>query len=470
MGEESSDPSEFFSLEEMSGVMLGLSTSQQQAQAKAQTVTPPVVYRATLGLVLRLRSGAKRWLKSSAHAQSLSRAARLGDKKGAGAGGGSQLLAMVWQLFRAWADPSAVAHWNEAAFAAMQHQLVEHCRYLSQALFARLDHHTLHPPPAAVSDSCGGGVENHVQQQDVHVLVIDPWYEAEVKAYHDRVSRPEEHTLGQLTKLGKRGKRERVDDDDEEEEEEEGGCYDGGHGHGHSNGAAIIQDRGTRTQGRCAEEEGDECLEALQALPRGVCQGCGVKCSVYCGRCHGRRLEESEALLPARIALPFDICLLVHHREKVATCTGIHAAVMTVPATVAVEHWVRCEGHSEESSSDALIKSFDPTRHVVLFPSADAQVAQEFTWMENSLEGRRFESGAGVENAEAKADADASAEAVVRKRCLVVLEANWTEGAKMAKRIERVRAAAKLPPLPCVRLQDSVVGAFWKMQESSRWC
>jgi DTW domain-containing protein YfiP len=465
MGEGSSDLPEFFSLEEMSGVMLGLSTSQQQAQAqaKAQTVDPPVVYRATLGLVLRLRSGAKRWLKSSAHAQSLSRAARLGDKKGAGAGGGSQLLAVVWQLFRALADPSAVAHWNEAAFAAMQHQLGEHCRYLSQALFARLDHHILHPPPAAVSDSCGGGVGNHVHHLDVQVLVIDPWYEAEVKAYHDRVSRPEEHTLGQLTELGRRGKRERV--------EEEGECYNGGHGHGHghSDGAAIIQDRGTRTrEERGAEEEGDECLEALQALPRGVCLGCGVKCSVYCGRCHGRRLAGSEALLPARIALPFDICLLVHHREKVATCTGIHAAVMAVPATVAVEHWVRCEGHSEESSSDALIKSFDPTRHVVLFPSADALVAQEFAWMGNSLEGRGFESGAGVENAQTKTDADTSAEAVVRKRCLVVLEANWTEGAKMAKRIERVRAAAGLPPLPCVRLQDSVVGAFWKMQESSR--
>jgi len=450
MGEGLSDLPEFFSVEEMSEVMKGLPASQQQAQAQAQTVAPPG-YRATLGLVLRLRSAAKRWLKSSAHAQSLSREARLRDKNGAGAGGGSQLLAVVWQLFRAWADPCAVVCWNEASFAVMQQQLGEHCHYLSQALFARLDFHTLHPPPSAASDSCRD-VREHVQQLDVQVLVIDPWYEAEVKAYHDRVSRPEEHTLGQLTKLGRRGKRER---DGAEEEGDNGGDSDGD---------AIKQDRGTWTRERGAEEEGDECLEALQALPRGECAGCGVKCSVYCGCCHGRRLAESEALLPGRIALPFDICLLVHHREKVATCTGIHAAVMAVPATVVVKHWVRCEGHREESPSDALIKAFDPSRHVVLFPSADALVAEEFAWTRSPVEGQ----GAGVRNAEAKAGAGAGAEAVVGKRCLVVLEANWTEGAKMAKRIERVRAAAGLPPLPCVRLQDSIVGAFWKMQENSR--
>ena len=140
MGEGLSDLPEFFSVEEMSKVVQGLSASQQQAQAQAQaqTVAPPG-YRATLGLVLRLRSASKRWLKSSAHAQSLSREARLRDKQGAGAGGGSQLLAVAWQLFRAWADPCAVACWNEASFAVMQKQLGEHCRYLSQALFARLD-------------------------------------------------------------------------------------------------------------------------------------------------------------------------------------------------------------------------------------------------------------------------------------------------------------------------------------------
>ena len=57
------------------------------------------------------------------------------------------------------------------------------------------------------------------------------------------------------------------------------------------------------------------------------------------------------------------------------------------------------------------------------------------------------------------------------KRCLVVLEANWTEGVKMAKRIARVRDKAGLAQVPSVTLDVSATaGSFWKFQDLGKGC
>lgn len=52
-------------------------------------------------------------------------------------------------------------------------------------------------------------------------------------------------------------------------------------------------------------------LSELSALPRDVCSSCMCRKQVYCGECTGVRMGNAEALLPARITLPFDVLLLI---------------------------------------------------------------------------------------------------------------------------------------------------------------
>jgi hypothetical protein len=68
-------------------------------------------------------------------------------------------------------------------------------------------------------------------------------------------------------------------------------------------------------------------------------------------------------------------------QESLVKCTGIHTGALCVPNTVEVVQW-----HKEKTSEDwaRIIGGLDASRDVLLFPSVDAIVAQEFDWTPRS--------------------------------------------------------------------------------------
>jgi DTW domain-containing protein YfiP len=179
-----------------------------------------------------------------------------------------------------------------------------------------------------------------------------------------------------------------------------------------------------------------ELLSHLASLEREVCHICLGKKQVYCGSCGGIRLASASSILPHRIGLPFDILLLVHWQESLHKCTGVHAAVLCNEGTVQITSWPR---DRDEPEFIQFIKSLNPLHDVVLFPSETAQSADDFDW-------RIVDNAAGE---------------VGKKWRLVVLEASWTSGKKMANHLVSLRASLGCSPLRWVTLED-VVGRYWR--------
>ena len=177
-------------------------------------------------------------------------------------------------------------------------------------------------------------------------------------------------------------------------------------------------------------------LEGLARLDREECPCCTGRKQIYCGACGGCRMPGAEALLPARItALPFDVLLAVHWQESLHKCTGVHAAALCAQGSVALLHWER---ERTDPAFLAWVGSLDPAADVLLFPSEGAVDAEHFPWRTGTRSGDKWR--------------------------LVVLEASWTNGKKMARQLQALRRQLGVPPLPCVTL-SGVVGRYWRFHE-----
>lgn len=116
--------------------------------------------------------------------------------------------------------------------------------------------------------------------------------------------------------------------------------------------------------------------------------------------------------------------------------------------TLDIVDWPR--PHKGDDCSD-IIRSLDPSRDVLLFPSPDAILASKFLWGEDDVTlAGIFTSTNGNPNTN-----------VTRRRRLVVLEASWAHGKTMAAQIKSFREQFQLPPIPYVKLED-IVGQYWR--------
>ncbi len=61
-----------------------------------------------------------------------------------------------------------------------------------------------------------------------------------------------------------------------------------------------------------SENSFDSSIHALAFLQRQECSSCGGQRHIYCGNCNGKRMANAIDKLPPRVALPFDILLLLH--------------------------------------------------------------------------------------------------------------------------------------------------------------
>jgi DTW domain-containing protein YfiP len=142
-------------------------------------------------------------------------------------------------------------------------------------------------------------------------------------------------------------------------------------------------------------------------------------------------MRKASQLLPERVRLPFDLLLILHWQESLHKCTGVHAAALSAEGQVSVADWPR-EG------ADEFARTLDYNRDVILFPSDDAMQACNFPWSGETEDACPWR--------------------------LVVLEASWTLGKKMARQLMLARKRLGLPPLRCVALSD-VVGRYWRFHE-----
>lgn len=250
-----------------------------------------------------------------------------------------------------------------------------------------------------------------------------------------------------------------------------------------------------------------ELISALAELPKEVCLRCKGRRQVYCGDCWGARMTAGQSLLPPRIALPFNVVLLLHWQETLHKCTGVHVGALCEEGTFSVIHWdkalVPCCGSHDPVSTPTKVSHVDPntgtqqlhmsapaplredwknavesldhTRDVLLFPCEDAELAGNFPWRSgddtngNTISNNKRSTECASQPANSTAiDASygdtttATAQAPHRWR-LVVLEANWSYGKTMAMQIRSHREAVGLPPLRCVQLTD-ITGQYWKFQ------
>ena len=184
-----------------------------------------------------------------------------------------------------------------------------------------------------------------------------------------------------------------------------------------------------------SEIDCDPVLIKLSQLEREMCPGCNSNKQIYCGECLGMRMPNARSLLPNRIALPFDISIIIHWHETLVKCTGIHSAVMAEEGCVSVFPWTKQVEEFGDTWGD-LVASFDPEYDVLLFPCDKAIPVDKFEWNHSPpCPGKRFR--------------------------LIVLEASWTHGKTMFNSIVRYREGRNLPPLRCVSLFN-IVGKYWR--------
>lgn len=67
-----------------------------------------------------------------------------------------------------------------------------------------------------------------------------------------------------------------------------------------------------RPEGTFALDENDVLMKQLCAIERVKCPTCLGNRQLYCGPCHGQRMNNADHLLPPPVELPFDILLLLH--------------------------------------------------------------------------------------------------------------------------------------------------------------
>lgn len=262
-------------------------------------------------------------------------------------------------------------------------------------------------------------------------------------------------------------------------------------------------------------------LLALANLPKETCPQCRGRRQVYCGDCGGRRMALGDSVLPPRVALPFDVLLLLHWQETLHKCTGVHVGALCTEGAFQSANWrkdmvptVRSYGqgstiHGNPSSaphnSDSvqigspasskldkpppglredwknLVETLDHTRDVLLFPCEDAVRAEEFPWHQLPVQPQRAVERRDTGNAAASREVSSApllrAEDVTitqetdktqttnpgTRWRLVVLEASWNYGKGMAQQLRQHRESVGLPPLRCVQLTD-VTGQYWKFQ------
>jgi DTW domain-containing protein YfiP len=203
-------------------------------------------------------------------------------------------------------------------------------------------------------------------------------------------------------------------------------------------------------------------LQQLCALDRESCAKCNGRRQVYCGHCGGRRMPLAESSLPARVDLPFDVLLLLHHQESLNKCTGIHTGAMCAEGSVSCVHWAK-----ERDVVERIIASLDPLRDVLLFPYPHSTNAEVFPWKDcryvppSTAEGEGQRPVSNVDCAEI-CNSDIPYNKSHRWR-LVVLEASWNYAKSMSNQITTYRKDHGLPPLPSVILTD-VVGQYWRFQ------
>lgn len=114
--------------------------------------------------------------------------------------------------------------------------------------------------------------------------------------------------------------------------------------------------------------------------------------------------------------------------------------MLTSPQTVATAVWPR-----DRKNQDfvAFVKALDVDRDVVLFPSDEATSADAFPWHTSNE------------------SATSTSSSSTHRWRLVVLEASWMYGKKMARQLDDLRRHYGLPLLRTVTL-EGVVGRYWR--------
>ena len=82
-------------------------------------------------------------------------------------------------------------------------------------------------------------------------------------------------------------------------------------------------------------------------------------------------------------------------------CTGVHAAVLAEEGSVAIVDWKKpLEEQDFLACNGDLVSSFDPNRDVLLFPSADSILADDFFYsaISNNTKQECFRSDADIAN------------------------------------------------------------------------
>lgn len=211
-------------------------------------------------------------------------------------------------------------------------------------------------------------------------------------------------------------------------------------------------------------------IKEINNLPRQECRNCKSLRKFYCGKCllkvenfeeyleqMKEKKDNDEEIIEEnkkknklttyqQINLPYDILLLLHYQESVLKCTGIHVSLLANPNHFSVVDWTKSTEEKEE-----VVRSLDSERDVLLFPTDDSVLANEYDW--------NFDYDVNKFALEGSTETSMSSK---RKR-LVVIEASWNYAKTMANEIIFYRKKLGLPPITMVKLSD-IVGRYWRFQ------
>jgi len=213
-----------------------------------------------------------------------------------------------------------------------------------------------------------------------------------------------------------------------------------------------------------------------QNATREKCEKCGSNCYLYCGSCGGIRTSLADKLLPPRIDLKvFDVLIVLHWQERVTSCTGITAAVMAMEGQVQVARWpktARDRPHllsayprdQTQREMDKVLQEIDCETDFLLFPGPGSVDATLIDWNMQYM----TQPSTNSKNGDMAALNGANlAYAQPRKRRLIVVESNWSNGKTvyndLIAGLQSMHGMAKAAKLRCLSLSN-VVGKFWKFQ------
>ena len=145
-------------------------------------------------------------------------------------------------------------------------------------------------------------------------VVFEPAFLHKVAAYHAEVARPggtfEDPVEGLNIQQPPLHKNEMLSEREQDQHQHQQLLID--REHRATEFAPSIEKTETELGDVDAERNRMFQLAELAALGREECPSCGGRKQVYCGECVGVRMPLAEKLMPPRIALPFNILILLH--------------------------------------------------------------------------------------------------------------------------------------------------------------